>query len=208
MRDDLIIRPATPEDTEEAVPLIYSSGPAMFDFAFTDEKNAAQDFLRWSFRRGKSLFGYGIHRLAVLNGRVVGCYGSYTTQQAQRLGHKVIPEILRHYGVIAGVRTLWRGFKVEQSLPPPLEGRLYICHVGVSEEHRRQGIGAVLIQDAMEQSRQSTPLVPALDVATGNSIARHLYERMGFVIQAERPSPLPGLPSHFYMEHRLSTGES
>jgi hypothetical protein len=28
-------RPATPEDVEQAIPLIYSSGPAAFDYIFT-----------------------------------------------------------------------------------------------------------------------------------------------------------------------------
>lgn len=208
MRDDLIVRPAGPEDAEAAVPLIYSSGPAMFDYAFADGDITAQDFLRWTFRRGKSLFGYKIHRLAVLEGRVVGCYGRYTSEQTQQLGHRVIPEILRFYGVVAGLRTLWRGFKAEQSLPPPITGRLYLCHVGVSEVHRGQGIGAALIEDAIQQSQTPQPLVPALDVATANGVARRLYERMGFEILKERPGPLPHLPSHFYMEHRSSSGVS
>jgi GNAT superfamily N-acetyltransferase len=174
----------------------------MFDFAFADGSHTAQDFLRWTFERGKSLFGYGIHRLAIIEGEVVGSYGMYTREQAFQLGRKVIPEILRFYGLLGGMRTLWRGAKAESALPPPPSGRLYICHVGVVPARRGQGIGKALIQDAIQQSRRASPLVPALDVATQNINAKRLYESLGFTILQERPGPQPHLPSHYYMECR------
>jgi len=199
--NELTIRPAQAGDTERAVPLIYSSGPPMFEFAFTDGDRTAQDFLRWAFARGRSLFGHGIHRVGTLDGEVVGTFGLYTRAQGKRISRRLIPEIMRFYGLAAGLRTLRRGLKTEAAVPPPPDGRLYICHVGVREELRGRGLGGAMLQQALSECKQRR-LIPALDVAITNVGARQLYERMGFEVLIERPGPADHLPAQCYMERR------
>lgn len=41
------------EDVHELVPLIYSSGPAAFDYVFKTKNKSAQDFLKFAFQKDK-----------------------------------------------------------------------------------------------------------------------------------------------------------
>ncbi len=205
MHNGLTIRPATPGDAAAAVPLIYSSGPPMFEFAFTDGPRRALDFLMWAFVRGHSLFGYRIHHVGMLDGEVVGTYGSYTRSQGRRVSRRVALEVFRFYGLLGGLRTLRRGLKTEAAVPLPPAGRIYICHVGVREDLRGQGIGTALVEHPMARHATGHPLIPALDVAQTNGGALRLYERLGFQVLAERPGPAEHLPVHCYMERPLQS---
>lgn len=68
----LHFRPARSDDAEAAVPLIYSSGPAAFDYVFGGTpKGTAQDFLHKAFVSGAGQFGYRQHSVGEQDGRVV-----------------------------------------------------------------------------------------------------------------------------------------
>jgi hypothetical protein len=60
------------------VPLIYSSGPAAFDFVFATEKHSAQDFLRTAFIDGAGEFGFRNHTVAVAKNIVVGIGAAFS----------------------------------------------------------------------------------------------------------------------------------
>src|SRR5712691_5597064 len=65
-------RSAAAADVEAAVPLIYSSGPAAFDYVFTlDGGPTAEDFLRRAFVDGAGEFGWRNHVVGELDGRIV-----------------------------------------------------------------------------------------------------------------------------------------
>ncbi|MFP6596406.1 MAG: hypothetical protein VCC01_03025 [Candidatus Hydrogenedentota bacterium] len=55
-------RPAIPEDVEQAIPLIYSSGPAAFDCIFSHKTPInALEFLRRTFIKPVGELGYQNH---------------------------------------------------------------------------------------------------------------------------------------------------
>ena len=68
----LKFRPAEPRDAEQAVPLIYSSGPAAFDYAFRRAGLTAEGFLQAAFVDGAGMFGYPRHWVGELGGYVFG----------------------------------------------------------------------------------------------------------------------------------------
>src|SRR5690606_23297007 len=128
---DIEVRPAQASDAAMAVPLIYAAGPAMFEYVFSDGERSSQEFLLYAFQKGNGLFGYSIHHVAVRDGEVLGIYGAYTGLDGKQRSLHVIVEVLRHYGLRAGIRTLFRCLNAERAIPPPVAGRLYICNVAV-----------------------------------------------------------------------------
>ncbi len=55
-----------------------------------------------------------------------------------------------------------------------------ILNIGVSPEHRRQGIGARLLDNAMRLAHASGARTCFLDVKASNAAAIDLYEKFGF----------------------------
>lgn len=201
---ELTFRRAQPDDVAAAVPLIYSSGPRAFDWVFGYEGFcSAQDFLNSAFRQGRSLFGHQNHTVAVRAGQVIGSIAFFTRKDAKAFTRGTVFDIFGHYGFWRGLRISRRGLRIERSLPPPLEGRLYIAHVGVREDLRSHGIGGAMLLHAIESRGNTDHLIPALDVAVTNPRAQALYERLGFVVVREMPPPDDTVPAHRYMERPL-----
>lgn len=57
----------------------------------------------------------------------------------------------------------------------------HVTNVAVSGQHRRHGIGRLLMEKLMELARDSGMDSMTLEVRVTNAAARHLYQQMGFV---------------------------
>ena len=57
----------------------------------------------------------------------------------------------------------------------------HVTNVAVSGQHRREGIGRLLMEKLMELARDSGMESMTLEVRVTNAAARHLYQQMGFV---------------------------
>ncbi|NUM49443.1 MAG: GNAT family N-acetyltransferase, partial [Anaerolineales bacterium] len=80
---NLHFRVATPADTEAAIPLIYSSGPAAFDYVFKHPaRGTALDFLRHAFADGAGEFGYRNHTIVETGGQIVGIGACFSGREA------------------------------------------------------------------------------------------------------------------------------
>ncbi|WP_295803654.1 GNAT family N-acetyltransferase [uncultured Microbulbifer sp.] len=198
-------RPCRAQDADIAVPLIYSSGPAAFDYAFCDnDAQQARDFLRHAFVRGDSEFGYRQHTAAVIDGEVVAVGALRNSTQNLRFTVAAFRDIVRFYSPLAAVRTVARGLRTEMVISPPKAGAAVIYHLGVAEEYRGRGIGGALIAELLRSARQHKFPVAALDVAETNPRAKDLYQRLGFTAQRTRKStlqsPFGRVVDHTYME--------
>ncbi|MBX9756514.1 MAG: GNAT family N-acetyltransferase [Pseudomonadaceae bacterium] len=200
----LAFRRALPDDVAAAVPLIYSSGPAAFDYAFAcTAKGDAQDFLRWVFVRGRGQFGYRQHWVGSQDGQVVA---SGTAQSGEaNLANLLLAasQIIRFYGPLQCWKVLWRGVQLERIIAPPPKRTFYLAHLGVSSAITGQGIGSQLIDFLLQQGRAAGFSRCALDVAASNPRAQALYERLGFAVQRETASHLPGIAAHRYLQRAL-----
>ncbi len=76
------------------------------------------------------------------------------------------------------------GYAVMLYLPD--EGE--ICTVCVSKEHRRKGIGALLLESLVAEGKQREIKKLNLEVRAGNMPAIALYEKHGFKITGRRKS--------------------
>lgn len=201
-------RRAAPADAAAAVPLIYSSGPAAFDYVFAVTGHiTAQEFLRRAFVDGAGEFGWRNHQVGVLDGEVVAVGAGYGGESGLAFMLAAARQILVHYGPRHAAGVIARGLKVERVIPPPARRLHYLAHLGVAPARRGQGIGQQLIEHLVAQGKAQGKQRLALDVAVGNPRAQALYERLGFSVIAQRPSRLAKgqavVPDHRRMERAL-----
>jgi len=187
--DEISFRPAAPEDVEAAVPLIYSSGPAAFDFVFSHGRpSGAQDFLSHAFRQGGGEFGWRNHVAGVVAGRVVAIGAGWDGRHSVAFTLAAARQIFGFFGPLKAWGVILRGLKVESVIRPAGAGEFYIGHLGVDPALRSRGFGAKLTAHVLALAQACPKAV--LDVAVGNPRAQALYERLGFVVTATRVSKL------------------
>ena len=200
----LHFRRARPEDVDAAVALIFSSGPAAFDYVFGGTpKGTAQDFLRRVFVSGAGQFGYRQHWVGEQDSQVVAAGTALSGEVNLRNMAVAAAQIIGFYGLRHCWRVLWRGLQMERIVLPPPKRTFYLAHLGVSSALTGQGIGSQLIEFLLQQGRSAGFARTALDVSAGNPNAQRLYERLGFVVQVERASHLPGIAAHRYLQRLL-----
>jgi ribosomal protein S18 acetylase RimI-like enzyme len=62
----------------------------------------------------------------------------------------------------------------------PLSSVVKIASISVRADHRRQGIGALLVQDAVAFARANAIRWLSIDVEKANQVARMFYAKLGF----------------------------
>jgi ribosomal protein S18 acetylase RimI-like enzyme len=187
----LIFRAATPADVADAVPLIYSSGPAAFDYVFNvGGRKGAQEFLCFAYLKGGGEFGWRAHRVAEMAGQIAAAGAAFDGRDVLRFTIANALQIFGFYGPIQAWGVMVRGLRTEAIIRPPRADEYYLCHVGVREALRGRGIGASFMRDLLQGLDTRRHRCATLDVAVTNPRAQLLYERLGFVVQALRPSTL------------------
>ncbi|UVE18424.1 GNAT family N-acetyltransferase [Pseudomonas sp. LS44] len=200
----LTFRRATPADAPFAVPLIYSSGPAAFDFVFAHPaRGSAQDFLQAAFVSAAGEFSHRQHWVGELNGRVVATGTAFSGAANLSNSLAAARQIFAFYGLRHAWRVIVRGLRIERLIQPPSRQVLYLAHLGVAPELIGQGLGSQLIEHLLSQAATLKLHTAALDVTASNPLAQKLYERLGFRVCEERASTLPGIAAHRYMERPL-----
>lgn len=205
---NLNFRRATAADTEAAIPLIYSSGPAAFDYVFKHPaRGTALDFLRHAFADGAGEFGYRNHTLVEVNGKIVGVGACFSGREALGFTPAAARQILSFYGVRHLFNISRRGLQVESVVEVPKGAVHYIAHLGVAPDWRSKGIGGRLVEHFLEGGKKMGRTTAALDVSVQNPRAQVLYERLGFVVKHEKASTLQNafatVPSHRRMERAI-----
>ena len=208
----ITFRPCIPADADAAIPLIYSSGPAAFDYAFCDRHGQeAQAFLHRAFVRGVSEFGYRQHIAATLDDRLVGIGAVRYAGQNLPFTFAALRDIVTFYSPLAAARTVIRGLKTEQVIHPPKRGVGIIYHLGVAPDCRSRGIGRQLVAYLLEEIRKQKMPAAALDVAATNPRALALYRNLGFTACETRAGKLRSafgrVVDHTYMEYALDYSE-
>jgi ribosomal protein S18 acetylase RimI-like enzyme len=201
----LTFRAATLADVADAVPLIYSSGPAAFDHVFdVGNSRGAQEFLRFAYLRRGGEFGWQAHRVAEIGGRVAAVGAAFDGRAVLRFTIANALVILRFYGPIRAWGVVVRGLRTETVIQPPRAEEYYLCHLGVREELRGQGIGARFMRHLLEGLDPDRHRCATLDVAVTNPRAQLLYERLGFEVEALRVSKLQNRRGRVADHYRMS----
>ncbi|HSC85011.1 MAG TPA: N-acetyltransferase [Pseudomonas sp.] len=199
----LTIRLAQARDAAQVVPLIHSSGPAAFERVFKHGALDAQGFLQHAFVTPRTQFSHARHWLVEQDGQVLAAGTAYSGVSNLRDSLQVLRQMVASYGLLGACTPLARGLQMEMLVRPPARDVWYLAHLGVRPELRGQGIGERLIQHLLEQGRAAGYRQTGLDVAASNPRAQKLYERLGFTVQVERISHIPGVADHRYMARAL-----
>jgi ribosomal protein S18 acetylase RimI-like enzyme len=201
----LIFREASRADVADAVPLIYSSGPAAFDYVFnTGGSRDAQAFLRFAYLKGGGEFGWQAHRIAETGGQVAAVGAAFDGRTVMRFTIAGALQIWGFYGPIRAWGVMVRGLRVEAIIRPPHAQEYYLCHLGVREEMRGHGIGARFMRHLLEGLDAKRHRCATLDVAVTNPRAQLLYERLGFEVEALRASKLQNRHGRVADHNRMS----
>jgi len=218
---NLQFRRADPSDAEEAITLIYNSGPHELDYAFAVGHHKVLDLLRIAFVDGSSTLGYGSQVVAVLDGHVVGIGAFHNGANYGRANRKVLYPVARFYGPLTGAGVLTRLTQLERQLwpppkkhdvltqlerqlwPPPKKHDVFVQHLGVREDLRGNGIGTALLAHQIEMARARHFRRFILDVAVTNPRAQVLYERLGFRVVEEREWHITSSTAHVPDSRRM-----
>ncbi len=188
---EIQLRPAQSGDVNEAVPIIYSSGPEIFDFIFAHKKDGSPyEYLTSAFLNGEGELGFQNFTLAVVDDLVVGSSACFNGSEKSRFMLPGALHIISYYGLVDCWRVMLNAVRVEQVIEPPKGDLHYIAYLGVAPEWRGQGIGTKMMLNLLEQGKRARRTVAALDVAVHNPRAQALYERLGFKVVSERKSDL------------------
>ena len=182
MINKLQFRPARASDVEDAVPLIYSSGPIAFDYVFANKKGNAEGFLRYAFQDGAGEFGYRNHVVGTIDGKVACIGAGFTGESGLSFMLSAIRQIINFYGLFQSPSVIIKGLRMEQVIKPPAAKLYYIAHLGVAPELQGQGIGTQLLNHLLSPEYTAGCSMAALDVAVTNPRAETLYERLGFTV--------------------------
>ena len=200
---NLVFRPAEPADADAAVPLIYSSGPAAFDYVFAvPGRCGAQEFLRRAFIDGAGQLGFRNHVVGVEDGVVVAVGAAWCGRSKLAFLLEGARQIFACYGVGAALGVMWRACRIEKIIAPPARSELCIGNLGVSPQRRGGGIGAAMIAQLIAHHRHSGIGKAVLDVAVSNPRGQQLYERLGFTVTAEHRSRLANAAQAVVVNHR------
>jgi ribosomal protein S18 acetylase RimI-like enzyme len=157
--------------------------------------------------------GHAVHTAMLLDGQLVAVAGYWHQQHVLRFTLAGAWQILRFYGLIAGIRVIVRGLRLETIVKPPKKHIAYLGHFGVSPHIQGQGLGTMLIDELIRQAQNDGFDTFALDVSSANPRAQKLYERLGFVVKKINPAnfktPFGAIVEHRYMEksaHNQSIG--
>jgi len=198
-------RQCQPEDADASVPLLLSSGPALYRYVFSiAHKEQAAEFAHFCFCKKRGQLSHTQHTAAIVDGVQVGVVGLSIHRKRFEYFWAGVFTIFSFYGFFSGLLVAYRGLRLESILRPSRNDVGLIYNFGVHEGVRGRGIGQGILEHMYLRSRKFGLKRVGLDVSQENPRARALYERQGFVGREENLSSLKSkygsLGTHHYME--------
>ena len=122
------------------------------------------------------------HQFAVfgeLNGEIAGILMLFNREQMRRSMAVTAAHMFRVYGLkeILKFLELMLPYRNEENIP---EDELYIGHLAVYEQYRRQGLGLRLLEHAEKEARAQGKSKLTLLTEIENTSAQSLYNKFGF----------------------------
>ena len=182
----LNIRPATAADGKAAVPLIYSSGPEVWDYLMGDgTAQSALPFLHHAWISGQGVAGYKAHSVAERDGQVLGAIAVYSAKAHKAMGAQTAKQALSYWGWRVLPR-LYPMARVGRSfMRPPAANVDYVANFGVAASARGQGVGTAMLAHFLARASERGKQYFELDVSINNPRGQALYERFGMRVISE-----------------------
>ncbi len=168
----------------------HSKFPRMEQFS---KEKQIQFLIDASFIDDHAFEGYLV---AELQGEVVGVMLLKWRDQERGTPHHRASafRLIKEYGFGSVIQIVILALLLKED---PAKGECYIEHIAVAETARGHGIGSRLLQYSLQYTKEPLGLTTtSLYVASSNTLARSLYERIGFEVQREKKSRLSSLILH------------
>jgi ribosomal protein S18 acetylase RimI-like enzyme len=185
------IRPAEPEDAEQAGYLMYLSGPGPSETIWGGPASNAIRVWRMLFSIPHHMYSHSHALVAERNGQdfdhsraIVGLLlgldpSSWETAQ-RAMGSEIRFKWLKIIRLWHFPRLIGAIINMARTFEPLSDEGYTIQALAVLPEARRQGIATQLIESAADQARSKGLKRIVLDVLIENQGARQFYERVGF----------------------------
>lgn len=196
---NITFRKARPEDAAAAVPLIYASGSAAFEYVFkvSTEKDA-KAFLKYAFVRPGCEFSFTNHTCLVSNNQeIVGIGSAFSSDVTTGFTISAVKYIFSFYGFWKGMKVLKNGLNIEKIIAPPKGNTEVLAHLGIRSDYRNQGLGSRLVDYFIKEAQKKGRTTVSLDVSVENPRALALYQRLGFKITKENISNISNYKNKF-----------
>jgi len=165
--------------------LIYSTGEDQFDFVF-DGKSEATTVIKDLFLNDRGLFSHEEALWGIEDGTVAGILVGHHGHEEMRHTLSTIVDVCKLFWRKPRYifRFLWRFIQLQKISKRTPRDSYYIAHFALLPEFHGRRLGAAFMEQVL-------PILNAergvrrccLDVATDNTRAIKLYERLGFKIQ-------------------------
>lgn len=185
---EVILRSATAEDADWAVPLVFASGPALFSYVFASPPEVARDILQQAFVYPGHAFSYEHVQVVEIMGAPVGLMLSYAgsvKRQAEEKVHGVMARLLPLHKLPRILVNLTDLSRIKQDVAAT---DYYILSLCVEPDFRDLGIGKYLLTHGELQARRSGCKTMCLDITYVNTQARELFEHYGFEVTCSKTS--------------------
>ena len=174
--ENIIIRKATPDDAEAAVPLILLSGHGFMEAYFGPGENGRIARL---FREPRNAFSHEYALMLELSGSPAGMVLFYGHNEKKKDYNRTALLFLRIFGpgMLFRIPYMLRSSAAVDVIVP---GDCYISNIAVSPGHAGKGLGTMLMNRAEESMKERGVKRMVLNADTGNTDAIRLYERLGY----------------------------
>ena len=188
------IRAAGPEDATTISHILAEAFAAMYHWIFGRLSMQQTANLLIALYQAGTL-SLNTTRLATRDGRVIGV-------AILHIGESIGKGTFRAYWRVTWQQLgFWRGlrafcggvfanFAINRRIPKGND-LVYIEALAVDAPERGRGVGALLLQDALQWAQARGRNRMGLHVLQANAVARKLYTRMGFRLYAPEPRPAP-----------------
>lgn len=169
-----IIRPATQDDATALAELINFAGEGMPLFLWgkqAESGKSAWDVGKARARRTEGSFSFRNAFVAEIDGRVAAMLLGYGLPDTPEPISEDMPAM----------------FVPLQELENLAPGTWYVNVIAAYPEYRGKGLGTILLHLAEDLGRKAGLRAMSIIVSDGNTGARRLYERCGYVEAASRP---------------------
>jgi ribosomal protein S18 acetylase RimI-like enzyme len=189
-----LIRPARSDDVHAVAPLLYLTSPGGFKLFGGSERGGVK-LIESAFRTPGTDSSRDVVWLAELDDDIAGVLAAFPAGEGDARRERFLRVALRRRAPWRwpGIRKVAREGAARAPKPPP--HAFYIDALATSEDYRRRGVAAALLEQAEKLARDGGFACLALDTTAANTGARALYERHGFEIAQDVPAapPIPAM---------------
>lgn len=181
------IRPASANDMDDGVALIYAAGEKLVNYIFGNGDEAlAMRYLRLAWRRGHGQYGFKNHWVADVDGHCAGLISCWHDTLPANFDAETMASITDLFSHQNALDVVMRSREYADEIPPPKSDEFAVGHVATASAFKRSGVATQLMNFMYSEACRLNKSTMILDVENVNTGAQAFYHSMGFVVQRQQ----------------------